>query len=185
MLKVLYSSGRRIIITASLVLVVSLLLSMILIQAWFDSEVKKQLNATETSINSIEVLDISYTTKSANLTINASVSNPHDIEITVAETNFSIEYHGTRMGVVRMPKIILESNLVSLVFNTTFILGGILPSTYSYFAIDLFADGEVSVNITGSLTLSAPALFFTVYSTTSINTEIVLSMDLILYSRMI
>ncbi|MHA1975454.1 MAG: hypothetical protein ACW98F_08075 [Candidatus Hodarchaeales archaeon] len=180
--KTLFSSRKRVIIAAGLVVVASIVLSMLLIQAWFDYEVKKQLNATETSINSIEILDISVSTKSANLTINTSVSNPHDIEITIAETNFSIEYRATRMGVIRMPKIILKTDLVSLVFNSTFILGDI-SLTYGFFAADLFADGEVSVNIIGTLKLSAPAFFYTVYSTTSINSEIVLTTDIISYSR--
>ncbi len=178
MLKPLYATRKRILITVVSCLVVGVILGMVFVQVWFDYEVKKQLKATETSINSIEILNISYTTKSANLTVNTSISNPHDLDITISETNFSVEYHGTNMGVVCMPKIILTTHLESLVFNTTFVLGGISLFTYLKFGGDL-VDGEVAVNITGKLTLSAPALFFRVYSTTSINSEIVLTTDLI------
>jgi hypothetical protein len=157
---------------------------MIIIQAWFDHEVKSQLNATETTINSIEVLDISYSTRSANLTVNTSVSNPHDITITIAESNFSIKYHGTKMGFVHMPRIILESKSDTLIFNTTFVLGAINIWTYGFFGADLVADGEVTVNLTGKLRLSALALFFTVHSSIEVNSEIILTTDLISYTEM-
>lgn len=164
-------------ITLASLFLIGIFFSMVIIQVWFDHEVKKQLNATETTINSIEVLDISWSTRSANLTVNTSVSNPHDISITIAESNFSIEYRGTKMGYLSIPKIILKTDLDNLVFNTTFILGGIVFLTYFFFAEDL-TDGEVAVNLTGKLRLSAPALFFTVYSSTAINTEILLTTDL-------
>ncbi|PWI48477.1 hypothetical protein CEE45_06215 [Candidatus Heimdallarchaeota archaeon B3_Heim] len=183
MLKFLYSSQKRILITASFLLISSLIFSMIFIQAWFDYEVKRQLNATETNINSIEILD--YSVKGANITVNASVSNPHNIEITTAETNFSILYGTTKMGFVCIPKIILEKKIESMVFNSTFYLVGVNWVTYFLFGTDLVYDGEISVNITGKLKLSAPALFYTVYSTIEINSRITLTTDIISFMRVI
>ena len=164
---------------------VGIILGMIFVQFWFDYEVKKQLNATETDINSIEILNISFSTKSANLTINASISNPHDLKISASETNLSVKYGSINLGIVRLPKIELQKNIEFLEFNSTLILGPIGWLTYFKFGSDLVVDGEVAVNVTGKLTLSAPALFFTVYSTVVIEAEIIVTTDIISFSWLI
>ncbi|MHA1978933.1 MAG: hypothetical protein ACW98I_18665 [Candidatus Hodarchaeales archaeon] len=181
LLNPLYSSRKRILITASFLFIGIIIVGMIVIQAWFDYEVKRQLTATETNINSIEILDISFSTKSANLTINASMRNPHNLKISASETNLSVNYGSTNLGIVRLPKIEVQKNIEFLEFNTTLILGSISWLTYIIFGSDLVYDGEVAVNVTGQLTLSAPALFYTVYSTVDIETEIIVTTDIISY----
>jgi len=179
----LFSSKKQIVIVAGYLILVILFCGMTVIQAWFDYEVKKQLSATETEINSIDILDISFTKKSANLTINTSLRNPHNIKITASETNLSVKYGSTNLGIVRLPKIEVEKYIEYLVVNTTLVLGDISWLTYIIFGSDLVADGEVAVNVTGKLTLSAPALFYTVYSTVDIEAEIVVTTDIISYTR--
>ena len=112
-------SKRVIIPVICTLLLGGIILSMLFLQAWVDNEVQKQLESTETDINSISITGITLTPMAANLTINTSASNPHDIVVTLDETQFKILYKGTQFGVIYLPELIIEKNATSIIINTT------------------------------------------------------------------
>ena len=157
-------------------------ISMLLMQAWFDNEVQKQLDDTEAEINSIKIIDIGLWTRTVNVTVNTSVNNPHDIHVTIIPANLSIEYVNAQLGIISLPEIALEGHSKTVVFNATFHVPEIHWTAYYTFFWDLVDDYEVTVNVSGVLTLEAPALFGTVSSTVEIHKELVLVTDLFLSS---
>jgi len=145
-----------------------IVLSTIFLQVWVDNEVQKQLENTETDINSISITGITLSPMAANLTINTSASNPHDIVVTLEESELKILYEGSQLGLVCLPEIIIQEQISSLVFNTTIELANvswILAGVYVNFFTDFIADDNVTIRVTGPLTMHAPALFTVVTST--------------------
>ena len=147
-------------------------LSMVFLQAWVDNEVQYQLENTETEINSISITGITISPMASNLTINVSASNPHDIVVTLDATQFKILYKGTQFGVVYLPEMIIEEFVTSIIINTTLELSDVSLITYGIFFYDFISDDNVTIRVTGPLTMHAPALFWVVTSTITYDTNI-------------
>ena len=158
-------SKRVIIPVISALLMGGVVLSLLFIQAWVDKEVQKQLESTETDINSISITGITLSPMAANLTINTSASNPHDIVVTLEESELKILYEGSQLGTVHLPEIIIQEQITSLIFNTTIELVNVSWYVYLTFFYDFIADDNVTIRVTGPLTMHAPALFMMVTST--------------------
>ena len=174
---------RKPVLLAFITVIIAIItLGMVLTQSWFESEIEKQLNDTETQINSIEVLDIGLLTRSVSIEVNASVENPHDIKVTVRPANLSVEYYNAQLGVIYLPKIIIEEYSKTVIFNATFQVPTIHWTAYYNFFADLIDDYEVTVNVTGLLTVQAPALFGVVTAEVEVHTEVVLVTDIIFVS---
>jgi hypothetical protein len=157
-----------------------IILSMLFLQAWVDKEVQKQLESTETDINSISITGITRTPMAANLTINTSASNPYDIVVTLDETQFKILYKGTQFGVIYLPELIIEKNATSIIINTTLELSEVSLITYGIFFYDFISDDNVTFRVTGPLTMHAPALFMVVTSTVTYDKNITVTSEGIL-----
>ncbi len=157
-----------------------LVLSMLFLQAWVDNEVQKQLESTETDINSISITGITLSPMAANLTINTSASNPHDIVVTLEESELKILYRGSQLGTVLLPEMIIQEQITSLIVNTTIELGNVSWYVYLAFFYDFIADDNVTIRVTGPLTMHAPALFMVVTSTVIYDRNITVTSEAIL-----
>lgn len=173
-------SKRVFILVIGVLLVGGIAISAIVLQTWIDNEVQKQLENTETNINSVSITDITFYPMAANLTVNISASNPHDIVVTLDETQFKILYKGTQFGLIYLPEIIIEEYVTFLIINTTLELTGISLSAYWTFFSDFISDDNVTVRVTGPLTMHAPALFLVVTSSITYDTNITVSTEGIL-----
>jgi hypothetical protein len=170
---------KPVLLTVSVIIIVSITLGMVLTQSWFETEIEKQLTDTETEINSIEIYAISLWTRSVSIEVNTSVENPHDIVVTVKPTNLSVEYYNVQLGVVYLPKVVIEEYSKTVLFNATFQVPTIHWTAYYDFFTDLIDDSEVTVNVTGLLTVQAPSLFGVVTAEVEMHTEVVLVTDLV------
>jgi hypothetical protein len=170
---------KPVLLTVMAIVIVSIILGMVLTQSWFESEIQKQLTDTETEINSIEIYSISLWTRSVSIEVNTSVENPHDIVVTVNPANLSVEYINAQLGVIHLPRIEIEEYSKTVLFNATFQVPTIHWTAYYEFFTDLIDDSEVTVNVTGSLTVQAPSLFGVVTAEVEMHTEVVLVTDLI------
>ena len=170
-------SKRLLIPLISGLLIGGLVLSAVFLQLWVDNEVQKQLGQTETEINSILITNITSSPIAANLTINISATNPHNLVVTIEESELKILYEGSQLGVIHLPRIIIEEYCASLVFNTTFELTGVSWIVWGVFLYDFLYDDEVTVQVTGPLTMHAPAWFITVTTTIIYDTEITMTSE--------
>lgn len=172
--------NKYLLIIVITILICSIPVSMILMQAWFENEVQKQLGDTEADINSIEIISLNIALRAILVTVNTSVNNPHDVQITIIPANLSVEYLNGQLGIIFVPEITLEGLSKIAVFNATFHIPDIPWLGWWNFLNDLIDDNEVAVNVSGVLTITAPALFGRVSSTVDVVKEIVLYTDLIL-----
>ena len=173
-------SKRVLIPIIGILLVGGIAISTIVLQTWIDHEVQRQLENTETNINSISITSITLSPMAANLTVNVSASNPYDIVVTLDETQFKILYKGTQYGVINLPEIIIEEYVSSLIINTSLELTGISLISYLIFFYDFITDDNVTFYVTGPLTMHAPALFLVVTSSITYETNITVTSEGIL-----
>ena len=176
-------SKRVLIPIIGILLIGGIAVSTIVLQTWIDNEVQKQLEDTETNINSVDITGITLLTMAANLTVNISASNPYDIVVTLDETQFKILYKGTQFGLISLPEIIIEEYSTSLIINTTFKLSSVSLYVGLLFAQlfwDLYDQEQVTFRVTGPLTMHAPALFLVVTSTITYDTNITVTSEGIL-----
>ena len=173
-------SKRVLIPVIGILLVGGIAISTIILQTWIDNEVQRQLENTETNINSISITGITLSPMAANLTVNVSASNPYDIVVTLDETQFKILYKGTQYGFINLPEIIIEEYVSSLIINTSLELTGISLISYLIFFYDFITDDNVTFYVTGPLTMHAPALFLVVTSSITYETNITVTSEGIL-----
>jgi hypothetical protein len=177
-------SKRILMSIIGVLLVGGIAVSTIVLQTWIDDEVQKQLEGTETEINAVAITGITFNPMAANLTLNVSASNPYDLVVTLDETQFKILYEGTQFGVIFLPEIIIEEYVTSIIINTTLELSGVSPIMYAIliyeFTSDLISDGNITIRVTGPLTMHAPALFMVVTSTITYDTNITVTSEGIL-----
>ena len=94
---------------------------------------------------------------------------------------------GAEIFVLKMPvviikdliEIVIEEYSKTVLFNATFQVPTIYWTAYYNFFTDLIDDSEVTVNVTGLLTVQAPSLFWVVTAEVEMHTEVVLVTDLI------
>jgi hypothetical protein len=173
-------SKRVLIPIIGILLVGGIAVSTIVLQTLIDHEVQKQLENTETNINSVSITGITLYPMAANLTVNISASNPYDIVVTLDETQFKILFEGTQFGIINLPEIIIEEDSTSLIINTTFELGSVSWWVFANFFWELYDEDQVIFRITGPLTMHAPALFMVVTSSITYETNITVTTEGIL-----
>ncbi|MHA2111773.1 MAG: hypothetical protein ACXAC6_10640 [Candidatus Hodarchaeales archaeon] len=173
-------SKRVLIPIIGILLVGGIAVSTIVLQALVDNEVQKQLENTETNINSVSITGITLYPMAANLTVNISASNPYDIVVTLDETQFKILFKGTQFGLINLPEIIIEEYSTSLIINTTFELSGVSWWVFANFFYDFINDDNVTFYVTGPLIMHAPALFLVVTSSITYETNITVTSEGIL-----
>lgn len=173
-------SKRVLIPVISALLIGGIAISTIVLQMWIDNEVQKELESTETEINTVSITGITLSPMAANLTINVSASNPYDIVVTLDETQFKILYVGTQFGVIHIPEMVINEDITSLIINTTLELTDVSLIAYAFFFYDFISDDNVTIRVTGPLTMHAPALFLVVTSTIIYDTNITVTSEGIL-----
>ena len=173
-------SKRVIIPIIGVFLVIGIIVSGVIIQNLIDDEVQKQLENTETEVNSVKITGITLTPMAANLTVNISASNAHDIVVTIDPTQLKILYRGIQFGLIHLPEMVIREYITSLKVNTTMELTGVSWWSYLAFFNDFFDGYNVTIRITGPLTMHTPALFMVVTSSVTYDTNITVTSEGIL-----
>lgn len=171
--------NRMIIIAVALIttLVVSLMGSIFVIQYIVDSEIQTGIDAAEVDIQSIEITGLDLEGYSANLTVNITINNPYSVPATVEAFSVQIFYEMSLLSIIYIPEIQIEEKQKFAKLNTTLELIETDYIVYITFTVDFLADGEVSVNAIGEISISAQAFLLTVKSTVELNKTIILTRE--------
>ncbi|MHA1213943.1 MAG: DUF3712 domain-containing protein [Candidatus Hodarchaeales archaeon] len=158
---------KKIMMISVPIIIIGSLVGVTFFQMTVNSEVQKNIDKAVIEIESISIED--FTDTSVDLTVNLLINNPSGISAEIKNTSLEIKYDNQYLGEVNVPSSKLGSNSTKMTLSQTLVIEDENKDTFNSLVCDFITEETISISVSGSITVTAPALFIKAQSTAVLN----------------